>query len=190
MQHKQAISTRRIVFTALMAALTMVSATLRIRIPITVGGQAAFHLGNTLCALDGILLGPWLGGLASGLGSALYDILLEPAYMSECWITFLTKGAYGLVAGLVMRSLPKKWGVYLKALAATVAGAVTYAVLYLSKSYFYSGMLMQGLSAETAWLGVVGKLPATAFNAAVAIIGAPLLAVAIRKALDKSHLSI
>ena len=44
-----------------------------------------------------MLLGP-LGGLASGLGSALYD-LTNPIFAPECWLTFLTKGAMGLAAG-------------------------------------------------------------------------------------------
>ena len=41
---------------------------------------------------------------------------------------------------------------------------------------------------ETLELG--SKLPATVFNAAVAIVFAPILAVAIRKALEKNHLSL
>ena len=137
----------------------------------------------------GILLGPWLGGLAAGLGSALYDILLDPSYISECWITFITKGAYGIAAGLVVYCGNKNWG-YVKALLGTIAGALVYATLYLLKSYFYSGMLVGGLSAEAAWINVISKLPATTFNAAVAIIAAPFLAVTIKKALKRSHMSL
>ena len=37
---------------------------------------------------------------------------------------------------------------------------------------------------------VVAKLPATTFNAVVALIGAPILAIAISKALEKSHLTL
>ena len=39
-------------------------------------------------------------------------------------------------------------------------------------------------------VAVVAKIPATIFNAVVAIIFAPILAVAIRKALKKNHLSL
>ena len=38
-------------------------------------------------------------------------------------------------------------------------------------------------------IAVAGKVPATIFNAVVAILFAPILAVAIRKALEKTHLS-
>lgn len=189
MDSKQHISTRKIVFAALMAALTVVGSALRIKVPADVVGTSAFHLGNIMCALSGLLLGPWLGGAAAAVGSALFDIVIDPAYISESWITFLTKGAYGVVVGLVAYTGRKNWG-YGKALIATVCGAASYAALYLAKSYFYSGLLMHSLTAQAAWLSVVGKLPATTFNAAVAIIAAPLLAVAIRKSLEKSHLSL
>lgn len=194
---KSTFTTKKIVLTALMAALTVAGSALRIKVP-SVVGTSAFHLGNILCALSGILLGPWLGGLAAGLGSAIYDILLDPMYLSECWITCLTKGAYGLVAGLVFWGMKKlfaakkdgKDGSYISALVATVAGALTYALLYLSKTCFYSGMLMKGLTLEGALWGTVDKLPATTFNAVVAIIAAPALAVAITAALKKSHISL
>lgn len=184
---KKKISTKQIVLVGLLAALTCVGSGLRIKVPEAVG-TSAFHLGNILCALSGVLLGPWLGGLAAGMGSAVYD-MLDPLYISECWLTFLMKGAYGVLAGLVIRSGKREWG-YTKALLASVTGAVGYALLYLLKTFFYSGMLIHGLTAEAAWLSVVSKIPATTFNAAVAIIATPLLAVALRKALNKSRLSI
>jgi len=179
-------STKRIVFTALMAALTVAGSALRITIPVDIAGTTSFHLGNIMCALGGILLGPWYGALSAGLGSAIYD-MMNPLYISEAWITFLTKAAYGLAAGLVCKK--KDWG-YGRATAATVAGALTYAVLYLAKTCFYSGMLMKGLPLEAAALTVVTKLPATTFNAVIAIIAAPVLALNIRSALEKNRLTL
>ena len=188
MEKKQSISTRKIVFTALMAALTVAGSAIRVTLPVDIAGTTAFHLGNIMCALSGILLGPWLGGLAAGLGSAIYD-MMNPLYISEAWITFLTKGAYGLVPGLVMLLWKKNWGLW-KAALASAAGALTYAALYLGKTYFYSGRLMKGLTHEAAMLAVATKIPATIFNAVVAIIFAPILAIAIRKALEKNHLTL
>jgi uncharacterized membrane protein len=182
-------TTKKIVLTALLAALTIVGSAIRVKVPADLTGTSAFHLGNIMCALSGILLGPWFGGMAAALGSALYDILLDPSYISECWITFLTKGAYGIAAGLVIRCGSQNWG-YVKAILATVAGALTYAALYLMKSYFYSGLLVGGLTPAAAWVNVLYKIPATTFNAVVAIVAAPVLAIAIQKALKKSHISI
>lgn len=189
MEKKSAFTTKTIVLTALLAALTVVGSALRITLPIDIGGEnASFHLGNILCALSGILLGPGLGALAAGLGSAIYD-MLNPMYISEAWLTFLMKAAYGLCAGLVIRCGKERWS-YVRAVLASAAGALVYAALYLAKSYFYSGLFMKGLTEEAALLSVIGKLPATTFNAAVAIIFAPILAVSIRSALEKSHLSL
>jgi len=190
---KQKISTKKIVMTALLAALTVVGSMLRIKVP-SIVGTSAFHLGNILCALSGILLGPWFGGLAAGLGSAIYD-MMDPMYISECWITFIMKGAYGLVAGLIAWGGNKPWNTavkrfYSKALLAAVAGALTYAALYLAKTFFYGGLLVKGLTPEAAFVAVLEKIPATTFNAVVAIIAAPLLAVAISKGLEKAHLSL
>ncbi len=189
MNAKQKLTTKKIVMVGLLAALTAAGSAIRIKVPLDIVGTSAFHLGNILCALSGILLGPWLGGLAAGLGSALYDIVLDPSYISECWLTFLMKGAYGLATGFVVWGGKKNWG-YVKALLGTVAGAVAYAVLYLAKSYFYSGLLIHGLTHEAALLTLIGKIPATTFNAVVAIVAAPLLAVTIRKALKAGHLSL
>ncbi len=189
MEKRNHLSTKKIVLVALLAALTAVSSGIRVKVPVDIAGTQAFHLGNILCALSGVLMGPWLGGLAAGLGSALYDIVFDPTYISECWLTFLMKGAYGICAGLVAHAGKKEWG-YGKATLASAAGAVAYAALYLLKTFYYSGMFKQGLTPDAALVGVIAKIPATIFNAAVAILFAPMLAVAIRTALKKNHLTL
>lgn len=187
MKNKSVFTTKKIVMVSLLAALTVVGSGLRIKVPASIAGTSAFHLGNILCALSGILLGPWWGGLAAGLGSAIYD-MFDPMYIAECWLTFLMKGTYGVMAGLVAHSGKKEWN-YLKATFASAAGAVTYAVLYLTKNYL-KAMIVQGLAASSAWIAVLDKIPATVFNAVVAIVFAPMLAAAIRTALKKNHLSL
>lgn len=187
MEHKQRISTKRIVLAALMAALTVVGSGLRIKLPASVLGTNAFHLGNIFCALSGILLGPGLGGLAAGLGSAIYD-MFDPMYISECWLTFLMKGAYGLVTGLIVWCGKNREN-YLKMTLATVAGAITYASLYLVKNYL-KGIWVKGLVPTASAIALLEKVPPTVFNAVVAVIFAPILATAIRKALEKNHLTL
>lgn len=184
---KNKLSTKKIAMVAMMAALTVAGSALRIKVPASVVGTSAFHLGNILCALSGILLGPTLGGLAAGLGSAIYD-MFDPMYIAESWLTFLMKGAYGVAAGLVAWSGKKKWG-YGKAAAGTTVGAVLYAVLYLGKTYL-KGVYVKGLTSAASLLALTEKILPTTFNAVVAIIFAPILAVAIRKALEKNHLTL
>ncbi len=182
---KKTLSTKRIAMAGLLAALTVAGSAIRVTIPVQIAGTTAFHLGNIICALCGMLLGPGLGGLAAGLGSAIYD-MTNPLYISECWITFLTKGAYGVASGLAAQKLRG----YRGDLLAAVVGAVTYGLLYLGKTCLYNGILLGGLAPEAALLAAATKLPATVFNAAVAIVCAPLLSTAIRKALEQNHLTL
>ena len=148
MEKKKTISTKKIVLTALMAALTIVGSAIRITMPIDIAGTTSFHLGNIMCALSGILLGPWMGGLAAGLGSFLYD-MTNPLYIDEAWMTFLMKGAYGLIPGLIMLLWKDNWGATKAGIAAS-GGALAYAALYLAKTYWWSGVFKKGLTAEAA----------------------------------------
>jgi len=187
MMQKRTLSTKRIVLAALMAALTVVGSALRITLPVSIMGTTAFHLGNIFCALSGILLGPSLGGLAAGLGSMIYD-MTNPAYIDECLITFVMKGAYGLVTGLIVWTGKNREG-YRKMTLATIAGAVTYAALYLAKNYF-KGIIVQGLVPAASAIALLDKVPATIFNAVVAVIFAPMLGTAIRTALKRNHITL
>ena len=62
-------------------------------------------------------------------------------------------------------------------------------MLYLGKSYI-KAMIVQGVAVSAAWIAVLDKIPATVFNAVVAIVFAPVLAAAIQKGLKKNHLSL
>ena len=67
--------------------------------------------------------------------------------------------------------------------------AVYYA-LYFTKSYFYNGLLVEGLQPEMALLTLAAKVPASLFNGIIAIAAAPPLCLAIRRALDRAHLPL
>lgn len=182
------LNTRNMVLMALLMALVFVGSAIRITMPVAIAGTTSFHLGNIMCALSGILLGPVGGGLSAGIGSMLYDFT-NPLYISESWITLLTKGAYGVAAGLVAWSGGRRGESFYRNVMATVAGALVYAALYLFKGFAYDGLLVGGLTAGAAAVTVVAKLPATTFNAVVAIVCAPLLARALEQALKKAGLN-
>jgi len=174
---------------AVMTAIVFVGNYLRITMPVPVGGVTAFTLANILCALSGILLGPWWGFLAAGLGGAFYD-LTNPNYVAEAPITFFTKGMYGLIAGLVLyyifKTVKEKYG---PQVVASACAAVSYMVVYSIKVYFYNGMFQSGFTEPVqCWAGVVSRLPATITNGVIAIIFAPILGVALMKALRSAHL--
>ena len=175
---KQRFTTRKLAFLGMMTALVFASNYARIIMPIAIGGRTSFTLANIVCCLSGLLLGP-VGGLASGLGSALYD-LTNPLYAAECWITFLTKGVMGTVAGLVVaRYVNDEKLAYPRCLLGAVLGCVA-----------YDGILVEGLQPMVALAALPLKFPASIFNAAVAIIAAPPLCLALRAALRRSGLSL
>ena len=150
-QSKNRKTVLTICMVAMMAALVAVGSNIpNIQIPSPLGNNR-FHLGNVMCALSGLLLGPWWGGLSSGLGSAIYDLLMDPTRFADTPITFITKGLYGVVAGAVFFKVFKGESSYLAELTASAAAAATYIVVYLGKSFFYTGLLLQGLSADAAW---------------------------------------
>ena len=184
---KDRFSVQKLALLGMMTALVFASNYARIVLPIAIGGNTAFTLANILCCMSGLVLGP-VGGLAAGLGSAIYDLTF-PAYAAECWITFITKGTMGLVAGLaVKKALGEDKLTYPKALTGAVLGCVAYYILYFTKSVFYNGMLLESLSLSVA-LGVLPlKLPASIFNAAIALIAAPPIALALLRALKRSKL--
>lgn len=177
---------RKLVLAALLAALVAVFSKLQIQVPAIIG-VSRFHLGNVMCALSGILLGPWWGGLASGVGSAIFD-LFDPTHLADFPVTLITKGLYGMISGLVFFKVFRRRSNYLSELVSALCGAVSYAVLYLAKKLFLDAMLLAGMSASAAWLVVLEKIPSTAFNAVVAVVFAPILGVAIRKGLKGAGL--
>ena len=189
---KQKMSTQRLAFLGMMTALVFAGNYARIVMPVPVGGVPSFTLANILCVLSGLLLGP-VGGLASGLGSALYD-LTNPLWAAECWITFLTKGAMGLMAGVAVtagrRGPEAGKATYGRYLLSAVAGCLTYYVLYYLKDFFYNGMLVGGLQPQAAALTLLALVPTSLFNGGVAVIAAPPLALAIREALARSGLRL
>ena len=192
---KKKLDLRTICMLGLLAAVCFAGNYARIKLPMAIGGTSAFTLGNITCVLSGLLMGP-IGGLASGLGAALYDCM-DPAYLMEAPLTFLNKGAMGLVAGVAAyqglrgasarnHGEPNPAPSYRRYLIAAILGVLTYYVFYFNKCYFYNGLLIQGLTPKAALLILPAKLPTSLFNGILAVVVAPPLAAAIRKAMDRS----
>lgn len=178
--------TRRIAILGMMTALVFASNYMRVTMPIAIGGRTSFTLANIVCCLAGLLLGP-AGGLAAGVGSALYD-LMNPPYAPEFWITLINKGLMGMTAGLVLRRHPEAG--YGRCTAGAALGCAVYYVLYFFKSFAYDGLLMGGLAPSVAAAALPLKIPASLFNGAVAILLAPPLCLALRRALGQAHLRL
>ncbi len=97
-------TTKKIVFTAMFAALTCV-ATMVIKIPSPLNGY--LNLGDCIVLLAGWMLSPTYGFLAAAIGSGLADLFGYPMYAPA---TFVIKGCMALVAYFVYKALNKKLG--------------------------------------------------------------------------------
>lgn len=184
-QHEKLL---RLCAAAMMAAIVFVGNFLRVTMPVPLGGVTSFTLANILCALSGILLGPWYGFFAAGVGSYFYDFT-NPAYAMEAPITLVIKGMYGLIAGLVLHYIFKNAKEkYVPQLVATACAAVGYMAIYLAKNYFYNAAIQELTEPVQKWALVVSKIPATVTNGVIAMAFAPILGVALMKALRAAHL--
>ena len=175
--------TYRLAYYGLMTALAFVAN--YIRFPF-LGSQIT--ISNTLCALSGMILGPWPGFVTAGVGNFLYDLIA--GYGLEGLITLVSKGAVALVAGLICyprlkkRELDSRDRVFL--FVGCAAAALTYVALYMLKT-FIMGLTVNGLTLEATFIKMGSKLPASLINAAFATIVAPILIQALHKPLHQLH---
>lgn len=172
------LTTKRLVYIALFTALVYIFSRF-FQIPVvTPFGQTRFHLGNVFCLLAGILMGPGYGGLAAGLGSALFD-LFDPVYFTSAPITFVTKFALAFVAGAIYRKrselVDKK-----RLVIAAILGQLTYVFLYLLKTYITNKFVM-GFTNEAVMAELVPKAGVSLFNALISVIIAFILAMPLLK---------
>ena len=124
--------TKKIVITALMAALVCV-ATMIIKIPSPLKGY--INLGDCIVLLSGWLLSPGYGFLAAGIGSALADLLA--GYVTYAPATFLIKGAMALIAFACFKLMHKHVG----RLPSRTIGAVLAEIAMVLGYYVFEGFL-------------------------------------------------
>ncbi len=164
------------VFTALMAALVYVGNFLSIPL----ASETRIHLGNSMCLLAGLLFGGVSGGLASGIGGAMYD-LFNPLYISSAPFTFINKFAMGFAAGFIRRHTKDE---RIGAAAGAVVGQLIYILLYLGKNFIEQLLLGEPVSAA---LGVIGvKAGASFLNALAACVISIPLYYALSRALSRT----
>ncbi len=157
------------------AAVYVASAFLQIPIPTAID-NTRLHMGNVMCLLAGMLLGPLPGGFAAGFGSMFFD-LTNPAYITSAPFTFVFKFVMAWLCGKIT------WGhsAHLKQryVLGGIVGAFAYVLLYLSKS-FIEHYFVLGLPMEAVMLTIMQKAVVSGVNATVACLVAVPLGLALR----------
>lgn len=171
----------RIVIIGLMAAMVFVCTMfLGIRIP-TPTGTTQLKTANAICLLTGLLFGGWTGGLAAGIGSALFD-LAYPEWAAGAWLTFIFFFAMGAICGGIAhaggaagKNKARNW-------LAAVCGAVGYWLLYVGKSILV--LCLSGSAFSAAFIATTPKMLTGGINAVFAVVVSNLLAALLRPKLE------
>lgn len=156
----------KLVSAALMAAMTCV-ATIVIAIPSPVGGF--IHPGDGLVLLSGIILGPFFGGLAAGIGSMIADLIL--GYSAYAAATLLIKCLAAITAVCIYRILHRNKKLKLiPVFAASLFGGALITLGY----FIFEGALL-GLGFATAAINIPFNLIQNGFGIVISVILFPLL---------------
>jgi len=139
------------------------------------------HFANAVCLLGGMLLGPVQGGLAAGLGSALYDAF-NGYDLVNVLITFVSKFAMAYVCGKIMELPGKRRFQPDRTALSAVCGALTYVALYMLKTYIFN-RFVYGYPLDAVGVTMMGKLIPSLINAGAAIVAAPIFYHAVSPAL-------
>lgn len=164
-----------------LSALVFSASWLSVPIP-TPLGPTRLHMGNVMCLLSGLLLGP-VGGFAAGFGSFFYD-LTNPAYIAESPITFLTKFAMAFLCGMIAYAGAANGEKASRNIIAAISGALCYVILYLAKT-FIEGYFFSRLEIETVLITMVQKGGVSLINGIIASAVSVPLAVAVKKAMRR-----
>ena len=124
--------TKRIVITALMAAMVCV-ATMIIKIPSPMKGY--LNIGDCIVLLCGWLLAPGYGFVAAGLGSALADMF--SGYITYAPATFLIKGSMAIIAFACFKLMNKRIG----RLPSQIIGAVLAEIVMVLGYFVFEGFM-------------------------------------------------
>ena len=190
---KNEIRFRKLIQTALLAALCFVSFTyLQIKIPMPGGDATSLHIGNAFCVLAALLLGGWYGGLAGAIGLTIAD-LLDPVYILVAPKTFILKLCIGLITGLIAHRIAKigdsndKKYIFKWSLIASIVGLAFNVVADPVVGFFYKQYIL-GQPQDAAV--ILAKLSAatTFINAVVSVILVAIIYNAIRPILKKAGL--
>lgn len=169
-------NTKTLVLTALMTALCCV-ATMIIRIPTPTMGY--IHPGDGFVLLSSLLLGPVLGPLAAGLGSALSDLFA--GYLTYVPATFIIKALTSLVGYLIFQLLADKFSKAKDIPTLVISGAIGECVMVLGYFLFEIFMLATvngtsvaaGIIASSA--GIIPNIIQAIFGVLISTVLYPIL---------------
>lgn len=170
------MTSRKLVFTALLTALTAAGAFLRIPL-----GFSSITLQFLFTAMAGVLLGPGCGALSQGVYVALGLIGL-PIFTTGGGFSYVLQPTFGFLLGLIpaaaiIGAISGKSTSPLRIALACAAGlAALYAVGVPYMALILNGYMGKNMSLSALlWAGMIPFLPGDAIKIAVTALLCPLL---------------
>lgn len=164
------LSTKKLVITALMAALTCV-ATMIITIPSPLKGY--INLGDCVVLCAGWMLPLGYGFFAAGLGSGLADVF--SGYVLYAPATFLIKGLMAVAAAIIFKTLHKK----IKDNPARILAGVVAEIVMIAGYYVFEAFLYGPISS-------LANIPANAVQGTAGVILGCVLIKVLKKIVKES----
>lgn len=155
------ISTRKLVYTALFAAVIFV-ATYIIKVPTPTNGYV--NIGDAAVILGAFVLGPLFGAIAAGIGSCLTDVVA--GYMAYAPATFIIKFIMATVCGLIFSKNRKTPGLIIGVLVSEIIMVLGY--------FLYEATVM-GLG-----FGAAVGIPSNCIQGVISAVIAVILAKCIK----------
>ena len=177
-------SIHRLVYTALMAAVIFALCEF-LTFPFL---GSKLHPSNAADMLAGLILGPWLGGLAAGIGNCLFD-LTHGYGIVEALVTFATKFLAAMLVGLIADACRQEGSVlgrkgHVRVVLGCVVGGLAYVAMYMVKTWLKQSFFVAADAEKTVAAVMLSKLPGSAINNGFAAVAAPILYTALRPALN------
>lgn len=167
---------------ALMAALCFLGTYIHIPIPMPIG-NIMIHMGNTVCLMASVVLGGLGGGVAGGVGMALFD-LSSPLYTIHAPFTLVQKFLAGFVCGKIAFLHGKNGDSFRYNLLGTIVGGLVNLVLAQVNSLLIDHFLL-GSALDAVIATNLAKLPINALNMVLAVVASMLLAAPVKLALKR-----
>lgn len=161
---------KKMVTAALLAAMTCI-ATMIIKIPTPTFGY--IHPGDCFVLLCGILLGPWQGALAAGIGSMFSDIF--SGYASWAPATLIIKAATATIAGIFFhrfyRSGQTKKQMYVSVIISGLLGEAVMVLGYFLYEAFLAAFGSGAFSTAALAAGFASSALGIPFNLVQGAVG-------------------
>jgi len=183
---KKMSNTMFVAMVGVMGALVFAANYLYVPLPAVAGTTPRIHMGNIMCLLAGLTLGPIPGGIAAGVGSLFFD-LTNPLYVSSAPFTLIFMFLMAFVCGQIAWGREAQAKSFKRNIAAGVLGQLTYIILYLGKDLI-TNLFFNRVEIQTALVSLAQKGITSTINGIIAVVFAIPLSFALRKGLEQANL--